>query len=53
MPVEPAGFDDNQVARVLRHTSRSDDPHTHYRKTGKKRVLHGDTSTLRTLRKKI
>ena len=48
MPVEPAGFVDKQVARVLRCTSRSDDPHTHYRKTEKNRVLHGDTSTLRT-----
>ena len=43
-----AGFVDKQVARVLRYTSRSDDPHTHYRKTEKNRVLHGDTSTLRT-----
>ena len=49
MPVEPAGFVDKQVARVLRYTSRSDDQHTHYRKTDKNRVLHGDTSnTLRT-----
>ena len=31
-----------------RYTSRSDDPHTHYRKTEKNRVLHGDTFTLRT-----
>ena len=37
-----------QVERVLRYTSRSDDPHTHYRKTEKNPVLHGDTSTLRT-----
>ena len=43
-----AGFVDKQVARVLRYTSRSDDPHTDYRKTEKNRVLHGDTSTLRT-----
>ena len=43
-----AGFLDKQVARVLRYTSRSDDPYTHYRKTEKNRVLHGDTSTLRT-----
>ena len=42
-----AGFIDKQVARVLRYTSRSD-PHTHYRKTEKYRVLHGDTCTLRT-----
>ena len=48
MPVEPTGFVDRQVARVLRYTSRSDDPHTHYRKTEKNRVLHGDISTLRT-----
>ena len=48
MPVEPAGFVDKQVARMLRYTSRSDDPHTHYRKTEKNRVLHWDTSTLRT-----
>ena len=48
MPVEPAGFVDEQVARVLRYTSRSDDPHTHYRKTEKNLVLHEDTSTLRT-----
>ena len=48
MPVEPAGFVDKQVARVLRYTSRSDDPKTHYRKPEKNRVLHGDTSTLRT-----
>ena len=48
MPVEPAGFVDKQVARVLRYTSRIDDPHTHYRKREKNRVLHGDTSTLRT-----
>ena len=48
MPVEPAGFVDKQVARVLRYTSRSDDPHTHCRKTDKNRVLHGDTFTLRT-----
>ena len=34
---------------MLRYTSRSDDPHTHYRKTEKNRVLHGDTSTLRTV----
>ena len=40
MPVEPAGFVDKQVARVLRYTSLSDDPHTHYRKTEKNRVLH-------------
>ena len=33
---------------MLRYTSRSDDPNTHYRKTEKTRVLHGDTSTLRT-----
>ena len=48
MPVEPAGFVDKQVARVLRYTSRSDEPHTHYRKTENNQVLHGDTSTLRT-----
>ena len=47
MPVEPAGFVDKQVARVLRYTTRSDEPHTHYRKTEKNRVLRGDTSTLR------
>ena len=38
IPVEPAGFVDKQVARVLRYTSRSNDPHTHYRKTEKNRV---------------
>ena len=43
-----AGLVDKQVARVLRYTSRSDDPHTHYIKTEKNRVLHGDTFTLRT-----
>ena len=48
MPVEPAEFVDKQVARVLRYTSRSDDPHTHYRKTEKNRVLHVNTPTLRT-----
>ena len=48
MPVGSAGFVDKQVARVLRDTSRSNDPHTHYRKTEKNRVLHGDTSALRT-----
>ena len=43
-----ARFVDKQVARVPCYTSRSDDPYTHYRKTEKNRVLHGDTSTLRT-----
>ena len=43
-----ARYFNKQVARVLRYTSRSDPPHTHYRKTEKNRVLHGDTSTLRT-----
>ena len=43
-----AGYVDKQVARVRRSTSRSDDPHTHYRKTEKNRALHGDTSTLGT-----
>ena len=33
---------------MLRYTSRSNDPHTHYRKTEQNRVLQGDTSTLRT-----
>ena len=47
MPVEPAGSVHKQVARVLLYTSRSDDTHTHYRKTEKNRALHGDTSTLR------
>ena len=43
-----AGFVDKQVARVLRYKSRRHNPHTHYRKTEKNQVLHGDTSTLRT-----
>ena len=29
---------------MLRYTSRSDDPHTHYRKTEKNRVSHGEDS---------
>ena len=39
-----AEFVDKQVARELRYTSRSDDPHTHYKKKEKNRVLHRDTS---------
>ena len=29
---------------MLRYTSRSDDPYTHYRKIEKNRVLHGEDS---------
>ena len=39
-----AGFVDKQVGRMLCYTSRSDDPQTHYKKTEKNRVLHGEDS---------